>query len=100
MKQLTLKTSGALPLIFGVAFGLTLAAHPQSATVAPQDPPQPAVSHEPSTLPPAEQKALVQKYCVPCHDDAQQTGDVSLEHFEGADHVDPLIASLMMRKLK
>jgi len=65
MKQLTLRTSGALTLIFGVAFGLTLAAHPQSAVPATQDPPQPAVSHEPSTLSPTAQKALVQKYCVP-----------------------------------
>jgi hypothetical protein len=100
MKQLTLKTSGALTLIFGVAFGLTLAAHAQSAAPTPQDPPQPAVSHEPSSLSPEAQKALVQRYCVPCHDDAQQTGDVSLEHFEGADHIDPLIAALMTRKLK
>lgn len=48
----------------------------------------------------AQQKAIVQQYCVTCHTDAQKPGGLSLEHFEGADHTAANIAAMMARKLK
>jgi hypothetical protein len=46
------------------------------------------------------QQALVQKYCVTCHTDAQKPGGLTLQHFESADHTPANIAAMMVRKLK
>ena len=51
-------------------------------------------------LSPAEQTALVKQYCVKCHNDADLTGDVSLEHFSGSDQAEAALAAAMVRRLK
>ncbi|MDE3154094.1 MAG: DUF1592 domain-containing protein [Acidobacteriota bacterium] len=53
----------------------------------------------PGAMPVKQQNALVQQYCVGCHDDAQMTGGLSLEKFDAA-HLDAHVAALMVRKLK
>jgi hypothetical protein len=50
-------------------------------------------------MPFAQQDALVQKYCVVCHNGARLIGGMSLEHFDPA-HPDPSIAGMMVSKLR
>ncbi len=50
-------------------------------------------------LAPAEQNALVKKYCAVCHTDSANNGGLSLEHFDGA-RVDPPLAAMMLSKLR
>jgi hypothetical protein len=48
-------------------------------------------------MPPAQQNALVQKYCAVCHTDAGNTGGLSLEHFDAAQAAPSLIAMLLSK---
>jgi hypothetical protein len=50
-------------------------------------------------LAPAEQNALVKKYCAVCHTDRANNGGLSLEHFDAA-RVDPPLAAIMLSKLR
>ena len=52
-----------------------------------------------TSMPAAQQNALVQKYCAVCHTDAHPNGGLSLEHFDAA-HADPGLAAMMASKLK
>jgi cytochrome c551/c552 len=52
-----------------------------------------------AVMPAAQQNALVQKYCVVCHDDAQETGGVSLQNFDAA-HPDQSVSARMVGMLK
>src|ERR1700704_5992169 len=49
-------------------------------------------------LSPAQQNALVQKYCAVCHTDAARNGGLSLEHFDAAQAA-PSLAAMMVSKL-
>jgi hypothetical protein len=48
---------------------------------------------------PAQQNALVQKYCAVCHTDAAKNGGLSLEHYD-AGHTDPALAAMLLSKLQ
>jgi hypothetical protein len=48
-------------------------------------------------LMPAQQNALVQKYCAVCHTDAANNGGLSLEHFDAAQASPSLIAMLLSK---
>jgi Protein of unknown function (DUF1592)/Protein of unknown function (DUF1588)/Protein of unknown function (DUF1595)/Protein of unknown function (DUF1587)/Protein of unknown function (DUF1585) len=102
MKNVTFRILGTAVLVAALSFGL--AARGQRATGAPATTPAaapaPAVSHAPAGMPADAQVKLVQEYCIGCHDDAQKPGGVTLEHFTGAQTVDPNIAGMMARKLK
>lgn len=50
-------------------------------------------------MPVSQQNALVQNYCVVCHNDAHLNGGLSLEHFDAA-HPDPGVAAMLASKLK
>ena len=64
---------------------------------------KPATSHAPAstTLLPAEQTALVNQYCVTCHNDRSKAGQMSLQSFDAAkfeEHGE--LAEKMIRKLR
>ncbi len=47
------------------------------------------------------QTAVIQRYCVRCHNDARLRGNLSLEHFDAADAVEQAeVAEKMIRKLR
>src|SRR5438093_5861311 len=50
-------------------------------------------------LSPAQQNALVQKYCAVCHTDAANNGGLSLAHYDAA-RTDPALASMLLSKLR
>ncbi|HVB37807.1 MAG TPA: DUF1587 domain-containing protein, partial [Vicinamibacterales bacterium] len=81
-------------VVFVLALGLGLSV--QTPARAQAVDPMPAA---PGTMPVAKQNALVQQYCVGCHDDAQMTGGLSLEKFDAA-HPDASVAAMMVGKLK
>jgi hypothetical protein len=49
-------------------------------------------------MPPAQQNALVQKYCAVCHTDATKNGGLSLEHFDAA-QAPPSLTAMLLSKL-
>ena len=51
-----------------------------------------------AAMPPAEQNALVKRYCTVCHTDASKNGGLSLEHYD-AGHRNPALAAMMLSKL-
>jgi len=50
-------------------------------------------------MPPAQQTALVQKYCAVCHTDAARNGGLTLEHYNAA-RPDPALAAMLLSKLQ
>ena len=50
-------------------------------------------------MPPAQQNALVQKYCAVCHTDAAKNGGLSLEHYDAA-QANPALAAMLLSKLR
>ena len=50
-------------------------------------------------LSPAQQNALVRKYCAVCHTDAANNGGLSLEHYD-ASRPDPPLAAMLLSKLR
>jgi hypothetical protein len=48
---------------------------------------------------PAQQNALVRKYCAVCHTDAAKNGGLSLEHYDAA-QADPALAAMLLSKLR
>jgi hypothetical protein len=50
-------------------------------------------------MPPAQQNALVGKYCAVCHTDAAKNGGLSLEHYDAA-RKDPALAAMLLSKLR
>ena len=49
-------------------------------------------------MPPAQQNALVHKYCTVCHTDAAKNGGLSLEHFDVA-QAPPSLTAMLLSKL-
>src|SRR5437762_13626369 len=49
-------------------------------------------------MPPAQQDALVQKYCAVCHTGAAKSGGLSLEHFDAA-QAPPSLTAMLLSKL-
>jgi hypothetical protein len=50
-------------------------------------------------MPPAQQTALVAKYCAVCHTDAAKNGGLSLEHYDAA-QANPPLAAMLLSKLR
>jgi mono/diheme cytochrome c family protein len=50
-------------------------------------------------MPPAQQNALVQKYCAVCHTDRANNGGLSLEHYDAA-RANPPLAAMLLSKLR
>ena len=50
-------------------------------------------------LSPAQQNALVRKYCAVCHTDAANNGGLSLEHYDAA-QPNPPLAAMLLSKLR
>jgi hypothetical protein len=50
-------------------------------------------------MPPAQQNAMIQKYCAVCHTDALPNGRLTLQHFD-ASLADPADAAMILAKLK
>jgi cytochrome c551/c552 len=50
-------------------------------------------------MPPAQQNALVQKYCAVCHTDEAKNGGLSLEHYDAA-QANPALAAMLLSKLQ
>jgi len=50
-------------------------------------------------MPPAQQNALVHKYCAVCHTDAAKNGGLSLQHYDAA-QVNPPLAAMLLSKLR
>ncbi len=48
-------------------------------------------------MPPAQQNALVRKYCAVCHTDAAKNGGLSLDHFDAAQAPSSLTAMLLSK---
>src|SRR5437870_4881425 len=51
-----------------------------------------------AAMPPAEQNALVRRYCAVCHTDAAMNGGLSLQHYDAAKR-DPTLAAMILSKL-
>jgi carbon monoxide dehydrogenase subunit G len=49
-------------------------------------------------MPPAQQNALVRKYCAVCHTDAAKNGGLSLQHFDAA-QAPPSLTAMLLSKL-
>ena len=49
-------------------------------------------------MPPAQQNALVRKYCAICHTDAAKNGGLSLEHFDAA-QAPPSLTAMLLSKI-
>ncbi len=83
--------------VAGLVLGLsaTLLAYGLAGGQQVSSPPADAVA----TMSVAAQNALVQQYCVGCHDDAQKTGGLSLEAFDAA-HPDSTVVAMMVGKLR
>jgi cytochrome c551/c552 len=81
----------------GLSVGLAGSSAPRVSARTPDGAAQQAPA--PAVMPVAQQNALVQKYCVVCHDDAQETGGVSLQNFDAA-HPDPSVSARMVGMLK
>ena len=47
-----------------------------------------------AAMPPAEQNALVKRYCAVCHTDAAMNGGLSLQHYDAANR-DPTLAAMI-----
>src|SRR5579872_6892013 len=58
-----------------------------------------AAAYAGDIMPPAQQTALIQKYCAVCDTDASMNGGLTLEHFDAA-KVDPSLAAMLVSKLK
>jgi hypothetical protein len=52
-----------------------------------------------NAMPPAQQNAIVAKYCAVCHSDAHPNGRLSFEHFDAA-NADPGLVAIMAAKLR
>lgn len=50
-------------------------------------------------MPPAQQTAVIQKYCAVCHNDAHVNGGLSLEHFD-ASQADPPLMAMVLSKVR
>jgi len=50
-------------------------------------------------MPPAQQNALVQKYCAVCHTDSVKNGGLSLAHYD-ATELNPALAAMLLSKLR
>jgi hypothetical protein len=50
-------------------------------------------------MPPAQENALVRKYCTVCHTDASKNGGLSLEHYDAA-YPDPALAAMLLSKME
>ncbi|HVW12044.1 MAG TPA: hypothetical protein VHC90_25875 [Bryobacteraceae bacterium] len=50
-------------------------------------------------MPPAQQNALVQKYCAVCHTDETRNGGLSLAHYDAA-QANPALAAMLLSKLQ
>jgi hypothetical protein len=72
------KSAAAVLSAVVVAFCLAV-----PATQAERVPPRLAVSHTP-TLTPQSQRALIEEYCLTCHDDDKEKGGLSLQSFDPA----------------
>jgi hypothetical protein len=51
-----------------------------------------------AAMPPAQQNALVAKYCAVCHTDSAANGGLSLQHYDASKR-DPGLAAMMLSKL-
>ena len=51
-----------------------------------------------AAMPPAEQNALVRRYCAVCHTDAAMNGGLSLQQYDAAKR-DPALAAMILSKL-
>jgi hypothetical protein len=62
----------------------------------------PVASHAPiRTLPPSSQRALIEEYCLTCHDDDHEKGGLTLERFDAARAERSAgVAEKMIRKLR
>jgi len=49
-------------------------------------------------MPVAQQNAIVQKYCVSCHTDAEPSGGLSLQQFDAA-HAGPAVSAMLLSKV-
>jgi hypothetical protein len=49
-------------------------------------------------MPVAQQNAIVQKYCVSCHTDAEPSGLLSLQHYDAA-HAAPALSAMLLSKV-
>ena len=79
MRRLTLAGMGAL----GFNLSLCIAAGDASST-RPAAPAM-SVSHKPTaTLPLDSQRALIDEYCLTCHDDDKEKGGLSLQRYDVA----------------
>ncbi len=100
---MTKRAANIFAVVAGVGLSLSLAADigsansrqpPDAAQVTTQGTPAP------ESMPAAAQIALVHQYCAKCHNDADVTGDLSLEHFNGSEQAAPALAAAMARRLK
>ena len=90
--------------LIGAAIGaavLSLGVGAQTPGRALPPRPQPAVAHEPATMPAADQTALVKQYCATCHNDRTKAGTLSLASFDASKLLDDAhTAEKMIRKLR
>ena len=86
-------------LVTAATLGLTGAVVARSVDVAPPTASTPADNVK--VLPPSEQKALLDDYCITCHDNDKEKGGLSLEKFDPAKpEANAEVAEKMIRKLR
>lgn len=108
MKRFVVAGLVTIPIALAAQQGNPGAAKPTAPvvrTVAAQGAVQPAASHAPAstTMPVAEQNALVKQYCVGCHNDRNKdrTSGLSFQSFDAATITEhPDTAERMIRRLR
>ncbi|MBI3491340.1 MAG: DUF1592 domain-containing protein [Acidobacteria bacterium] len=92
---------GAMVSAFVLTVGLTAGGQQHAVRKTIPRSPAMAVAHAPSTMAPDAQKALINQYCVGCHNDKAKTGGLTLASFDPAQaDQNAETAEKMIRKLR
>ena len=97
MKRIIVATLTTVALGIGVGATSSTSTRTQAAPVAPRM----ATAHGSTLMSPESQNALVNEYCLGCHDDDGKAGGLSLQDFKpGQADKQAAIAEKMIRKLR
>jgi hypothetical protein len=105
MRRFSIALTGAAAIGLCAAGATMSAQRPRAQASPPAAPPSrpvPIAAHATAaTLPPDSQRAVIEDYCLTCHDDDNEKGGLTLERFDPAQAVEAAeIAEKVIRKLR